>query len=369
MLKFEESVLEDRRTWLLIKELLGGELGGLEPVLDTASPLGFRFLVAEGLLEAGPIETVEILEKLEAAGFLEAELVDVLLLCSSCRSPQIVPRHQCPSCGGGRLHRQDTIEHFNCGYVGSQKEFTKDGNLQCPKCGESLAGHQQDYLQRSSVKCLDCGGFLTEPRLVHRCSLCHEITEIGQTPEQPVYRYRLNQEHRGDIIHYLGYHPKPEVERPGRRKHRTSLDSVDRRILNLLQADSRLSFRAVARRLKIGDATVRERVARLQDRDIIRAFTTLVNPEKVGMEVISLIHLEVNPRALQVVVSELKGVENIKVVMESGQRVNLLVIGAFSTRKSLNAFLDEHIRGKETIKLNEISVVLTLHKLDWLIRL
>ncbi len=368
-MKFEGSVLEDRQTWLLIKELLGGELGKLEPVLDPASPLGFRYPVAEGLLEAGPVETVEILQKLESAGFLEAELVDVLLLCSSCRSPQINPRYKCPSCGGGRLLRQETIEHFVCGHVGSRKEFTKDGALHCPKCDESLEGHQQDYFQRSSAKCLDCDGLLIEPRLVHSCSRCQEITEIGQAPELRMYSYTLNQEHRGDIIHYLGYHPKPEVEHPGREKHRTSLDSVDRRILNLLQADSRLSFRAIARRMKIGDATVRERVARLQDKDIIYAFTTLVDPEKVGMEVISLIHLEVDPKAIAMIVDELKGVESIKAVMETGERLNLLLLGTFPTRKSLNDFLDKHIRSRDMIKLDSISLILSLHKLNWIIRL
>ncbi len=362
-------MLKDRRTWLLIKELLGGELGKLVPVLDTASPIGFRYLVAEGLLEAGPRETVEILERLESAGFLEAELVDVLLLCSSCHSPQINPRFKCPNCSGGRLLRQETIEHFVCGYVGPRKEFFKDAVLFCPKCNENLEGRQQDYLQRSSVKCLDCEGLLAEPRLVHSCSRCQVITEIGQAPEQPMHIYSLNQDHRGDIIHYLGYHPMPEAEQPGRRKHRTSLDTVDRRILNILQADSRLSFRAVARRLKIGDATVRERVARLQDRDIIRAFTTLVDPEKVGMEVISLIHLEVNPKALALVVNELKAVENVKMVMETGERLNLLVLVVFPTRKVLNAFLDEHIRGKDAIRLDAITLVLSLQKIDWLIRL
>ncbi|MFX1476032.1 MAG: AsnC family transcriptional regulator [Promethearchaeota archaeon] len=368
-MKFEGSVLEDRRTWLLIKELLGGELDKLVPVLDPASHLGFRYLVAEGLLEAGPVETVEILQRLEAAGFLDAELVDVLLLCSSCGSSQIHPRLRCPNCGSSRLLHQETIEHFVCGHVGSRKEFTKEGVLYCPKCDESLEGHQQDYLQRSSAKCLDCGALLTEPRLVHSCSRCQEITEIGQAPERPLYIYRLNQEHRGDIIHYLGYHPEPEAEHPRRRKHRTSLDSVDRRILNLLQGDSRLSFRAIARRLKIGDATVRERVARLQDKDVIHAFTTLVDPEKAGMEVIGLIHLEVHPKSLAVVVDELKAVENVKTIMETGERVNLLVLAAFPTRKALNDFLDKHIRGRSNTRLDAISLVLSLHKLDMRISL
>ncbi len=362
-------MLEDRRTWLLIKELLSGELGKLEPVLDPSSPLGFRYLAAEGLLEAGPRETVEILQRLEAAGFLEATLVDLLLLCSSCHSPQINPRFRCPNCSGGRLLRQETIEHFTCGYVGPRKEFVKNTDLHCPKCDKSLKGQQQDFLQRSSVKCLDCEGLRAEPRLVYSCSRCQEITEIGQAPEVPLYSFSLNQEHRGDIIHYLGYHPKPEAERPGRRKHRTSLDSTDRRILNLLQADSRLSFRAVARRLKIGDATVRERVARLQDCDIIHSFTTLVNPEKAGMDVIGLIHLEVNPKALPVVVDELKSMENVKAVMETGERLNLILFVTFPTRKALNAFLDKYIRGRDTIRLDAITLVLSVHKLDLIIRL
>jgi DNA-binding Lrp family transcriptional regulator len=186
--------------------------------------------------------------------------------------------------------------------------------------------------------------------------------------EQAVYVYRLNMAHRGDIIHYLGFHPTPEAEKPSRRKHRVDLDDVDRRILNILQRDARLSFRNVARRLKVSDATVRSRVSRLKQNNVIKGFTTLVDPQEVGMEVIALIQLEVDTQLLTKLTADLRAVEEVKLVMEAGDRANLILLVSFLTREALNAFLDDHIRGNPGVQLLSVTLALGLRKYDWMIQ-
>jgi Lrp/AsnC family transcriptional regulator for asnA, asnC and gidA len=187
--------------------------------------------------------------------------------------------------------------------------------------------------------------------------------------EQPMYVYQLNMEHRGDIIHYLGFYPTPEGEKPSRRKHRVDLDEMDRRILNVLQRDGRLSFRNVARRLKVSDATIRSRVARLEQSNVIKGFTTVVDPERVGMEVVALIQLEVETQTLTKVNTDLRAVEEVKLVMETGDRSNIVLLAAFPTRDTLNEFLDEHVRQVSGVQLLSVTLALGLRKYDWMIRL
>jgi DNA-binding Lrp family transcriptional regulator len=184
-----------------------------------------------------------------------------------------------------------------------------------------------------------------------------------------MYVYRLNMAHRGDIIHYLGFHPTPEAEKPSRRKHRVDLDEVDRRILNILQRDARLSFRNIARRLKVSDATVRSRVSRLKQNNVIKGFTTLVDPQQVGMEVIALIQLEVDAQVLTKLNADMRAVEEVKLVMETGERANVMLLASFFTREALNAFLDDHIRRNPDVQLISVTLALGLQKYDWMIQL
>lgn len=83
------------------------------------------------------------------------------------------------------------------------------------------------------------------------------------------------------------------------------LDEVDRCILRFLQDDARISFAEIARQLKIGQTTVRYRVERLRRNGIIFKFATLLNPEKVGFPITSIIMLKVEPSQLKITSKQL----------------------------------------------------------------
>ena len=366
---FKPSVLEDRGAWLLIKRLLDGSIENLQPVLDSTTPYGFRYPTAETILEADAKDTVDRLEGLRRAGILEGELSDSIFVCSECSSPDLHPQYQCLTCNGNRLVRHPVIEHFSCGFIAPRSEYETEKGLQCPSCGKSLEGEKQDYKSEFAFQCLDCSTTTAKTRLVFRCFQCQMTGEALTMPEHPVYVYRLNMEHRGDIIHYLGFHPTPEGEKPSRRKHRVDLDEMDRRILNVLQRDARLSFRNVARRLKVSDATIRSRVARMEQNNVIKGFTTLVNPEQAGMEVVALIQLEVDTQMLTKVATDLQAVEEVKLIMETGDRSNIVLLTAFLTRDALNEFLDKHVRQISGVQLLSVTLALGLRKYDWMIRL
>ena len=61
-----------------------------------------------------------------------------------------------------------------------------------------------------------------------------------------------------------------------------NLDTVDRRILNALQEDGRISNAELARRCNLSPAACFERVRRLRDRQVITGYAALIDPAKVG---------------------------------------------------------------------------------------
>jgi Lrp/AsnC family transcriptional regulator for asnA, asnC and gidA len=60
------------------------------------------------------------------------------------------------------------------------------------------------------------------------------------------------------------------------------LDDKDRKILNMLQENSRTSYLHIANELGVSEATVRYRVKNLIDDGVINKFTVLLDSKKIG---------------------------------------------------------------------------------------
>lgn len=69
------------------------------------------------------------------------------------------------------------------------------------------------------------------------------------------------------------------------------LDALDWQILRELQADARLSYNQLARRVGLSSPTVAERVRRLEEAGVIVGYRAEVDPSRVGLPVMALIHL------------------------------------------------------------------------------
>lgn len=62
------------------------------------------------------------------------------------------------------------------------------------------------------------------------------------------------------------------------------LDDVDRRLLNLLQADARYTAIELAERIGVSDNTVHNRMDRLEEADVITGYTTNVDLGRTGLD-------------------------------------------------------------------------------------
>lgn len=87
--------------------------------------------------------------------------------------------------------------------------------------------------------------------------------------------------------------------------------------------------------------------------------------QKVGMKLICLIQLEVAPKPLSQILQNLSNIGEVKLVMETAERQNILLLVTFPSRTALNDFLNQNIRNQPNIQFNTVSVALALHKFDW----
>ena len=61
-----------------------------------------------------------------------------------------------------------------------------------------------------------------------------------------------------------------------------TFDDIDLKILDLLLADGRMSHTAIAKEIELSGPSVYARVQRLEREGVIKGYTTLLAPEKIG---------------------------------------------------------------------------------------
>lgn len=74
----------------------------------------------------------------------------------------------------------------------------------------------------------------------------------------------------------------------------TRLDDIDIRLLEMLQEHGRTSQHDLAQAVGLSSPAVGERLRKLEERGIIRHFTVLVDPRKVGRDVTAFIFVGIN---------------------------------------------------------------------------
>ncbi len=63
---------------------------------------------------------------------------------------------------------------------------------------------------------------------------------------------------------------------------RKQMDSIDLQILEILNHNARTKFTSIARKIKLTEGTIRNRVQRLKERGIIQGFQVITDPQYLG---------------------------------------------------------------------------------------
>ena len=89
------------------------------------------------------------------------------------------------------------------------------------------------------------------------------------------------------------------------------IDSTDAKILEALQRDGRASHSAIAEEVGLSQPSVHERIKKLEQRGVIRGYTTIVDPEAVDLGVLAFISVRFNRYETEDVASALMEVPNV----------------------------------------------------------
>jgi Lrp/AsnC family transcriptional regulator for asnA, asnC and gidA len=122
------------------------------------------------------------------------------------------------------------------------------------------------------------------------------------------------------------------------QRGRGPVDEVDREIIRLLQRDGRTSNTDIARALDVTETTIRKRIARLIDEDLVNV-VAVPTPRAVGMTLSAIIGISVQLPNLQAVSERLVAYPEVRYVGIAAGRYDIIVESFFNDHGHLLEFV------------------------------
>jgi len=206
------SAKKNPQIFRLLERLLDGRITKIVPEYDIESEEGYSYPEIDAILETPSRETIKILDELYKEGILKREFYDKIFSCKECGSYKIKVSPQCPMCKSSNISKGRAIEHFECGYVGTEEKFKTEKGFVCPKCHKELKQIGVDYSRVGTLyECQNCKERFSEPADMLRCMKCGATFPKEEAIEKNIYVYTLNEAMRNKIL--LQIRPKRLIEK------------------------------------------------------------------------------------------------------------------------------------------------------------
>jgi len=107
------------------------------------------------------------------------------------------------------------------------------------------------------------------------------------------------------------------------------LDERDKIIIEILTKDARTPFTEIAKALGISETAVRKRVKALEEAGVIKQYTIVIDPSKLGYNLVSLTGIDTLPEKIFEVAEKLKEFEFVRnVYLTSGDHMIMVEVWA-----------------------------------------
>ncbi len=145
------------------------------------------------------------------------------------------------------------------------------------------------------------------------------------------------------------------------------LDEIDRKLLNILQQNSRITIRELSDKLNLSTTPIHERIKKLEKNGYIKQYLTLVDPKLIGKKLIVYISVSLNSHTKEAIEDFEREMDKLDEVMEcyyvSGNTDFLVkvhcndmddyhnfVTHKFSTIKNITQFFSAFVMSEAKVK-------------------
>jgi Lrp/AsnC family transcriptional regulator, regulator for asnA, asnC and gidA len=142
------------------------------------------------------------------------------------------------------------------------------------------------------------------------------------------------------------------------------LDATDREILRVLQRPGRKSNTEIGRALGLTETTIRKRIARLVDEDLVN-IVAVPTPRAVGSTLSAIIGVSVELTELDRVSQTLAKAPEVRYLGLSTGRYDIILEAFFSDSEHLLAFVSQRLGALPGVSGVETSIVLRVDKFSY----
>ena len=139
------------------------------------------------------------------------------------------------------------------------------------------------------------------------------------------------------------------------------LEETDKKILNIIVENSRLSLRQIAKKAGVSVATVMHHIKALEKEGIIRKYTAKLDYEKMGYDVEVMIEIRVSKGRLLDVEKKIAMDPNVFAVYDVTGAFDAVVLARFPSRRKMDNFLKK-IQTYEFVERTETKLILNTFK-------
>ena len=118
------------------------------------------------------------------------------------------------------------------------------------------------------------------------------------------------------------------------------VDKIDTKIVRLLQKNGRLTNTAIAKKVGISEATVRNRIQRLIKEGFIEIIAIAV-PHKLGFEIMGCMTIKVDKKAELNVIDELDRINEVWYIVHTAGALDFILEYAVRNGRELDALLNK----------------------------
>ena len=146
-----------------------------------------------------------------------------------------------------------------------------------------------------------------------------------------------------------------------------AMDELDRRLIAELAKDARQSSSELSRKLDVSETTVRRRIQHLEDHGVI-TFTVILDPAKLGYNIIAIVALEVDLGSIDKVSESLALCPNVRYISLCTGNHDLFLGAWFHSSGELTKFVKDYLANIPGIRKSETFVILDVRKdeVGWL---
>ena len=127
------------------------------------------------------------------------------------------------------------------------------------------------------------------------------------------------------------------------------MDELNWRILEVLQQSGRASYAEIGRIVGLTAPAVTERIQKMEDTGVIKGYRAVIDPEKLGISIRTIIQLQVNRAVFNNTLKKLEALPEIFECYRTTGTSSLFILAGFTSMPHMERFLNELLQHGEPV--------------------